>query len=980
MSEPNLRTTTFLWLDRGAASSSGEAPEVLPATDGKGPVQVPTDHGLLLAFPGAGQAVRFLCDVLHRDGQASLPRAALHTGEAPFRGTEGRSSSTAARCIQLGAIGHPGQVLLSASTAELIADDLPPGCGLIHLGHFRLPDLARPKPIFQLLHPALPPQFPPLASLDALPHNIPIQLTSFIGRDRQLCDVKRLLGNDSRLVTLTGPGGCGKTRLAIQAAAEMAHTFADGIWLVEFAPLTDPRLIPQALAAALGVRGEPGLTLLETVQSHLEPRRVLLILDNCEHMISACADVALTLLNRCPTVSLLATSREPLALPGEAVLPVPSLSLPCGECEGLSEAEAVRLFVDRASSVQPGFALTAQNRAAVGKICMELDGIPLAIEMAATRVKALSPEEIARRLSDRFRLLTSGSRTALPRHQTLREAVDWSYNLLGPAERLFWQRASVFTGGFTLEAAEAVCAGGAIAPADVLDLLVQLLDKSMIHVVERGDVTRYTMLETIREYGLQRLAEAGCEEVLRNLHRDWFLTLAETAGQELSRAQQKDWLARMESERDNLRSALQWCRGQEHLEQGLRLAVALRPMFDMTGRLSEAMDWLCAFPLKDWLPAFLRAKVFFHLGTIALLQNDVAKAAEALERAVSIWRTTLDAAGLGESLFALGEVRESQGAHGDAESLYAEALETFRRAGDRRGVARTLVNLGALVKDTRRDFRRASGYYEESLAIMRELGNQVGVATVLHNLAVVAVDQGELSQATFLYEESLALMRELGYKWRVATILTNYANLSRLQDHHARAAELYKEALVLRRDLTHKVGVAVCLEGLAGVALECGAPERAAALLGAAEVIRAACNAPVKPGDREQQERYAAQVYQHLPADRAVRNWAEGRALSYDQAIELALVPVGPAGGSEPDLFEPKDPATGRPGGLTDRELEIVQLTAAGLSDREIAERLVISRYTVASHLRNIYAKLELPSRSRLAAWAFQQGIANADL
>jgi class 3 adenylate cyclase len=477
-------TVTFLFTDiEGSTRLWEQHPEAMEAAlarhDALAATVIQQHDGILVKHRGEGDSLfavfaraadavtgaAMLQQVLNAEPwPAETPlrvRMALHTGDAALRERD-YFGAAVNRCARLRAVAHGGQLLLSAATQELVRDSLPEGVSFRDLGEHRLRDLARPERVFQLLHPDLPADFPPLTSLNTLPNNLPQQVTSFIGREKEMAAVRRLL-DTTRLLTLTGSGGTGKTRLTLQVAAELLEGDGDGVWLVELAPLAEPSLVPQAVATALGVREEPGRPLSQTLVGFLKPKRLLLLLDNCEHLLSACAELAGLLLRSCPGVQILATSREGLNIPGETTYRLPSLSLPDPRqlptsVESLSQYEAVRLFIDRAAAAVPSFAVTHQNAPAVAQLCVRLDGIPLAIELAAARVKALSVEQINGRITDMFRLLTGGSRTALPRQQTLRAAIDWSYDLLSEKEKILLRRLSVFAGGWTLEAAEQVCA------------------------------------------------------------------------------------------------------------------------------------------------------------------------------------------------------------------------------------------------------------------------------------------------------------------------------------------------------------------------------------------------------------------------------------------------------------------------------------------------------------------------------------------
>jgi predicted ATPase/class 3 adenylate cyclase len=512
------------------------------------------------------------------DNAAIRVRMALHTGE-PIHAAGGYVGLDVHRAARICSLAHGGQVLLSQTTGNLVERDLPPKVSLRELGAHRLKDLLRPEKIFQVVHPDLPADFPPLKSLETLPNNLPVQLTSFIGLEGEIDEVKQLLAT-TRLLTMTGAGGCGKTRLALQVAAVVLEDFAEGVWLVELATLSDPTLLFQAVASALNIREQPGRSLQATIIDYLSPKQLLLVLDNCEHLVAACARLAETLLRACPHLRILATSREALGIAGETIRPVPSLSVPDPRrqptVETLRRSEATRLFIERAIAGLPTFSPTTRNAEPITQVCQRLDGIPLAIELAAARVKVLSVEQIASRLDDRFRLLTGGSRTGLPRHQTLRATMDWSYELLSEAERVLLRRLAVFAGGFTLETAEAVCTGMDAETSAVLDLLTHLVDKSLVIMEERGGTSRYRLLDTVRQYGRNKLLESGEDPRVRRRHRDWYLQLAEAAEPELHGPDQRLWLDRMEMEHDNLRTALDWSKVDEDgSEAGLRLAGAL---------------------------------------------------------------------------------------------------------------------------------------------------------------------------------------------------------------------------------------------------------------------------------------------------------------------------------------------------------------------------------------------------------------------
>ncbi len=505
-------------------------------------------------------------------------RMGIHTGKAELQQDGQYHGYLAMSHIQrLMSAGHGGQVLISAATQELLLEDLPEDISLRDLGERRLKDLIRPEHIYQLDIPGLPVDFPPLKTLDLYRHNLPMQLTSFIGREREINELKKLIAK-TRLLTLTGVGGTGKTRLALQVSADVVEDFEDGVWLVELAPLSDSALVPQAVASMLGLQEPMGRAVLDILKDYLLRKNLLLVLDNCEHLIEACAQLADALLHVAPHLNILATSREALGIAGESTYHVRSLSLPDTPQPSpdiLSQYDAVSLFIDRAVAVQPNFQVTNENAPSVAQVCTRLDGIPLAIELATARVKGLNVEQIAVRLNDRFRLLTSGSRTVLPRQRTLQATIDWSYKLLSEEERVLIRRLSVFAGGWTLEAAERVCANEELGSDQILDLLLRLVDKSLVVADMDANEPRYQMLETIRQYAQEKLDEAGESSLARDRHLIYFRRLAEQAKPQLISSQQLVWLDRLEIELDNIRAALSWAQEGGAVEVGLHLATDL---------------------------------------------------------------------------------------------------------------------------------------------------------------------------------------------------------------------------------------------------------------------------------------------------------------------------------------------------------------------------------------------------------------------
>ena len=646
--------------DRRYAEVLEEHRRLLRAAFVEGNGQEVATHGdaFLVAFSrardavGTGVAAQLALTKHAWPDDASLRvRMGLHTGEPVSRSGDyvGLDVHRAARIC---AAGHGGQILLSQAVRVLAASDLPPGASMRDLGTHRLKDLREPEYLFQVVHPDLPSDFPPLKSLDVQPNNLPIQLTSFIGREREKAEVRRLLFA-SRCLTLTGSGGAGKTRLALQVAAETLEEFPGGVWLVELAALSDPTLVPQAEASALRVTEQPGRLMVDTLRDGVRGKSMLVMLDNCEHLVAACAHLTTALLGACPNLRILATSREALGVSGETTWRVPSLSVPDPQhlppLDRFKEYDAVRLFIDRVVASDPQFAVTTNNAPAVAQVCHRLDGIPLALELAAARVKVLAVEQIATRLDDRFRLLTAGSRTAVLRQQTLRATMDWSFDLLSQEERALLRRRSVFAGGWSLEAAEAICSGNGVAASDTLDLLTQLVNKSLVIAETQGGEARYRLLETVRQYGRDRLLKSKKLETMRDRHLNFFLNLAEKAEPHLEGGEQAVWLNRLGAEHDNLRGALEWSiHGAPG--KGLRLAVALGKFWLVRGHFTEGRGWLEeALESSTRGSVALRAKAFNWAGLMAVRQVDYAAARSFHGKSLAIYREVRDKRGIAVS-------------------------------------------------------------------------------------------------------------------------------------------------------------------------------------------------------------------------------------------------------------------------------------------------------------------------------------------
>jgi len=818
---------------------------------------------------------------------------------------------------------------------------------------------------------------------------LPTRLNSFVGREHDLAELRRLL-SATRLVTLVGAPGVGKTRLAFEIADGLLDAFPDGVWLVELAAQADPSLVPQSVAAVLGAREDPNRPLLASLAELLRPRRTLLVLDNCEHLLQACAAFADGLLRTCPGLVILATSREPLGIAGETSWRVASLALPVegqtpvtGDLPAsLLKYEAVRLFVERAWSARPDFALTNANAATVARVCRRLDGIPLALELAAVRVRALTIDQIADRLDDRFRLLTVGSRVALPRQQTLRAAVDWSYHLLPESERAVLRRLSVFAGGWHLEAAEAVCSWRGIEVADVLDLLQHLVDKSLVVADVRSEITiRYRMLEILHQYAQERLIGSGELEEARRQHAAYWLALAEQAEPELRGPRESEWSARLEDENENLRAALRWTIEGGEAELTLRLGAALWRFWEIRGQLVEGLAWLeqglaLHVPSDDATAALshARAGALNGAGALAWSRGEHARSAAFHEESLKLRRRLSDPAGEAVSLQNLGVTFRSLGDRARARDYGTQSLALCRQLGDSRNAALSLLNLGRLSHDEG-DVHQATMLYEESLALFRADGNAQGVASVLNRLGDLARERGNLSTADQLHHEALGLHRGRGDPWGIGISLTYLARVAAARRDPAATLALAGQALQALHEAGARHDAVAALVLMAGALCDKGNGALGGRLLGA--VARAQPDGSPIPAEQASFDQAVTAARAALRDTAFADVWADGQQLPLDQAIELALTTIEPAASEPGERANPASSSTADV--LSRREREVAALIADGLTNRAIAEALVISETTADSHVSHILRKLGVRSRAQVATWVIQKRLSTSN-
>ncbi len=946
-------TVTFLFTDiEGSTKLAQEHRDAMPGLLARHNLilhrAIEAHNGYVFQVVGDSFAVAFhsASDALHAavDAQRDLQseawtpalikvRMGLHTGAAQLQIDSNDNPyseyATLAATQRIMSAGHGGQILLSGATRELVRDVLPAETNLLDLGEKRLKDLRSPEHLYQLNIAGLPTTFPPLKTLDSFANSLPIQLTSFIGREKEITEVKQEL-EAHRLVTLTGSGGTGKTRLSLQVAADLLETFDHGAWFIELAPLTDPDLIPQTILSNIGISEQPNKTPLEILKEYLHEKKVLIVLDNCEHLVTASANVVETLLNAAPKIKILASSREALGVKGELSYPVPSLSLPdvkhLPAIEQLSQYEAVHLFIDRAALVSPHFGVNKVNAASIAQICYRLDGIPLAIELAAARVKVMSVEQISKRLDDRFRLLTGGARTALPRQQTLRALIDWSYDLLSENERLLLQRLSVFAGGWTLEAAEDVCVEDGIDSYDVLDLLTQLVNKSLVVVMENSQSleTRFHMLETIRQYAREKLLEVGGGEIIRDRHLAYFVKLAVQAEPELHYSNQVFWLNRLDEEIDNFRMAIEWALIND-VEAGLRIAAIPWRFWLGRGYFHEVGAWLQSLLEQHKTTDALHAQALAIQSSCIFRQGNFPEAVRLAKQSLEMARRVSDQQAEALSLAFLGVTMAIQGNMTEGGPLLEQALAIYRSLGDKIGQAGTTEWLSA----NNKDMEHALAYAQESVALAREMGDLSGLVPRLCMLARLTFWNGDLISPSAWLEEALSISRQLHDRSAEAYTVSTYGNFAYWQGNYPQAIVYHEEAIGLNEKIgdhyqglwakvnlayavlrqgdiqkaralfadniqgTQKANLTIALvysvEGIASLYVNQTHLERATRLFAWADAMRDEIGDHRPPIEQASVERDLEVLRSQLNDSDFARLTAEGQRLTMEEAVTLAL-------------------------------------------------------------------------------------------
>jgi predicted ATPase/class 3 adenylate cyclase/DNA-binding CsgD family transcriptional regulator len=1042
--QPEQMTAAVAQLDRILA-------DVIVAHGGVRPVEQGEGDSFVVAFGRASDAVACAL-ALQRAPLAPIRlRIGVHTGEIQLRDDANYIGPAINRTARLRDLAHGGQTVVSGTTSDLVLDRLPKEAWLTELGSHPLRDLPRPERVVQLCHPDIRNEFPPLRTARPVAlHNLPSQLTSFIGRGEQISHLMGILA-DNRLVTLTGAGGVGKTRLSVQVATEAASVFGDGVWYVDLGPLTDPALVPVAAARALRLRDEPGRSTVDTLTRFIGDRHILMVLDNCEHLLDASAELVATLLGACPRLTLLATSREPIAVAGEMSWRVPSLSV---------ADEAIDLFVDRARRVRPDLNVTDGSAGAVAEICHRLDGVPLALELAAARVRSLSLDEILHGLHDRFRLLTGGARTAVRRQQTLRASVDWSHALLTEPERVLFGRLAVFMGGFDLGAAEAV-AGGDVERHQVLDLLTLLVDKSLVTAEYTSGPTRYRLLETVRQYALEKLGESGEADAVRARHRDHYTALAALVDAAESGLDQR--VAWAETEIDNLRAAFTWSCECAEFDQAARLASALHPLWITSGRLQEGMSWFDSVLSEpdNRLAPVMSARVmadraaleaYAAVGRLEFAEQALAVARDVGDPAVVLralaacaglavflpetaqryldegmalarelndgwrlvqllnWRTFAGLTPMGDlrtpfmaaeegrvlaqaigdryhvrafrnwlglARVCLGELAEGTAelravaAEADAahDSLnralclmsLAFALTHHGEAAEARAAAMQAVEggtaVGGFYLDTAYAVAATAAFVAGDFSTARKLNEQAwqhrlpareALIMNLSSLSEAAAACGDLGEARRWADAAVATTRH----WHRIIALAKRVRVALVQGETNQAERDAHDAVALAAEMGAHLLTPDLRECVAVTAAQTASHSEAARLLGAADVMRQRIGVVRFKVYDAGYEACVAGVRDALGESGFEAAWAEGAALSTEQAITYAQRGRG----------ERKRPTTGWES-LTPTEGDVVRLLSEGITNKDIATRLFISPRTVQSHLTHVYTKLGLTSR-----------------
>jgi predicted ATPase/class 3 adenylate cyclase len=893
-------TVTFLFTDiEGSTKLAQQYPDAMPALLARhneilnrsiqahnGFVFRTVGDSFSAAFHTANDALNAALDAqrkLQNESWSPAPikvRMGINTGAAKLmddsKETYYEGYATLALTQRVMSVGHGGQILLSQTTHDLVQDKLPDKTELSDMSEHRLKDIFRTERLYQVVADDLLSEFPPLKTLETVNHNLPTQLTSFIGRERELADAQEKL-EEARLLTLIGPGGTGKTRLSLQIAAEQLPNFRDGVWLVELAPITDPALIVSTIASVFELREVRNIPFISILLDYLRGKQLLLILDNCEHLVEASAQIASQLLHTCPQLKIIASSREALGIDGETVYRVPSLL----------DDEATRLFIERARKAEPRFHVTKDNASSIAQICSRLDGIPLAIELAAARVKLFTPEQIAARLDDRFKLLTGGSRTALPRQQTLRALIDWSYQTLNETEQRALRRLAVFSGGWTIEAAEAV-----VGEEEALDGLLGLVNKSLVNVEEQNGASRYLFLETIRQYAMEKLVESGEAIVARDSHLDYVLNLAGQSQYGVFGAENTELLDRFELEHDNLRAALEWA-ASNHLDKALKLAYAVGGFWAVRDYNSEAINWCKTIlekteSMADANAAKDRARIYAVHGWISVTTGEHKAGRETAVKAIALARNTGDFLTLARAYCVLALTSIFLGDYPTAQQAALEGESIARQHGLKGELAFALSTRAQMAYFARMNIDQAKAFLEEAAIIAREAGFGWASSFLAVGLANTAAMLGDIEAARAGFLESAEIAKKMGNKRIVYSSQSEFAHILRQHGELDEPLATYRDLLPKWKDLGHRAAVAHELECIAYILIRKEEPERAATLLGAAEALREVIDSVMTNMEQEEYAKEISTLRAGMDSVEFQQSWSKGRFLTMDEAIALA--------------------------------------------------------------------------------------------
>ena len=913
MKKPS-ETITFLFTDiEGSTKLAQEHPDTLQSAierhhtilhkaieSNNGNVFEIVGDGFCCTFENATDAVKAALDIQINLANEKWEdviikiRTGIHSGEAEWNGKRYIGYMTLARCARIMSCGFGEQILISDSAFELCRDKINKSVKkditFRDLGERRLKDLNQPIRLYQIIADGLRSEFPPLKTLDARPNNLPFLLNNFIGREESIYQVKKYL-KEGRIVTITGTGGSGKTRLALQTGAELTDDFDHGVFIAELAPVTDPSFIMQTILSSLGLKEVPGVSPEETLTGYLKNKEMLLILDNCEHLINHCSRISEMLLSKCENLKIIATSREALNSSGEHIYRIPALALPDISInytpDEIMQNESVRLFLERALSVNSNFRINTSNIPSLIKLSNRLDGIPLAIELAAAYTTILSAQKINDRLDDRFNLLKSGKRNSLPRQQTLRALIDWSYELLSEKEKILWKRLSVFNGGWSLEASENICSDDNIQKHEILELMRKLTEKSIVNYDAARE--RYFFLESIKQYGKEKLDEANETRDFLSKHLNYYMELSEYSEPELIRNEIHIWIEKLESDHGNFQSAIEWSISGGDREKGVRLAGSLWRFWKIRGHYSTGILHIESI-LKnaEAVSESALGKAFYCLGILTMLKGEYEKSKIYYNESLILRSKSDDKPGIADTLNSLGSAEYYIGNYDQALNYYEGSYSLRKELGNKHGIAMSLNNLGS-ISYYKSDLKKARKYFEESLAINTELGEKHGISHTLNNLGVISIDQENYNESQKYFEESLVLARNIGERSGIAYALYNIGYVLYLKKEFEQAQKFIEMSLELNHELGDKWGISVSLIVYSAIQLQKDRLSLASILIGAVDSGLTSIGRVLEKNLKSIKEQIIICLREKLDKDEFIKYFEEGKKLSLDEAMRILV-------------------------------------------------------------------------------------------